>query len=277
LLTTRVGHHVASAHPTTQHLNESNLVYTTDAAGPERLDVHVPSGAAPVGGWPVVLAIHGGGWRSGDKSTYEATVDATLLAGGFAVVAPDYTLSRPGHSTWPENLNELREAVVWVRNNASKFAFNPNEVAAMGESAGAHLALLLGTDPAGVKTRINAVVDFYGPTDLASMQEDPNAAGAPAVTQLLGGTPSQIPATYTDASPVTHITPTTPPILIVQGTADQVVPFAQSVELAQALNANGVPNQFIPIEGAPHGFGLIVNGIDLGPSVVDFLRESLAG
>jgi acetyl esterase/lipase len=254
--------------------NNSNLVYTTDASGPQRLDVNLPSGEAPAGGWPVVIAIHGGGWRGGDKTSYEDTVDTTLLAAGFAVVAPDYTLSKPGHSTWPVNLNELRQAVRWVKAESSKFDFNPSEVAAMGDSAGANLALLLGTDPAGARTEVNAVVDFYGPTNLATLERE-SAPAAPAVTQFLGGTPSRVPSKYAAASPITHVSASSPPVLIVQGTADQVVPLEQSVELDQVLNSHGVANQFITIDGAPHGFGLEVNGVDLGPSVVDFLRQTL--
>jgi acetyl esterase/lipase len=274
LLASSVGHQLAEVHTVAQRLSGSNVVYTTDASGPQRLDVHLPSDEAPAGGWPVVLAIHGGGWRGGDKISYEETVDTTLLAAGFAVVAPDYTLSRPGHPTWPENLDELRQAVRWVKADAAGFDFDPNQIAAMGDSAGGNLALLLGTDPAGAKTYVNAVVDFYGPTDLTALEQD-SAAAAPAVTQFLGGKPSEYPARYASASPITHVSPASPPVLIVQGTADQVVPLAQSVELAQVLNSNGVPNQLITIAGAPHGFGLEVDGVDLGPSVVGFLRQTL--
>jgi acetyl esterase/lipase len=279
LLSGRVDHLQGDGRAASHRLNESNIVYTTDSTGAHRLDVHLPSGTAPAGGWPVVLAIHGGGWRGGDKLGYEGVVDAELTAAGYAVVAPDYTLSRPGHSSWPLNLNEVRQSVRWVKENAAGFDFDSSAIAAMGESAGAHLALMLGTDPGpadskGVKARVEAVVDFYGPTDLTSLYNESPAAGL-AVSQYIGGKPTQFPAQYANASPVTHISAATPPVLIVHGTADQLVPFTQSVELAQDLSADGVPNQLIPVEGAPHGFGLVVNGIDLGPSVVEFLRQTL--
>jgi acetyl esterase/lipase len=265
---------LAEARPAVRHPNDSNLVYTTDASGSHRLDVHLPGGTAPSGGWPVVVAIHGGGWRGGDKTIYETTVDPTLLAAGFAVVAPDYTLSTPGHPTWPENLDELRQAVRWVKTNTAKFDFDPARVAAMGESAGAHLALMLGTDPGShAADRVDAVVDFYGPTDLPALYQ--NRPAELAVTQFLGGTPSEFPSRYANASPITHVSSATPPVLIVQGTADLKVPPAQSDELAQALTSDGVPNQLISVPGAPHGFGLVVNGIDLRPAVVGFLDQTI--
>src|SRR4051812_49393846 len=93
--------------PASHGLNYANLVY----ADSQRLDVHLPPGTPPAGGWPVVLAIHGGGWLEGEKKLYEAKVDPTLLAGGFAVVAPDYPLSTPRHPSWPRNLDDLRQAV----------------------------------------------------------------------------------------------------------------------------------------------------------------------
>jgi acetyl esterase/lipase len=258
----------------------TNLVYSQGASGPLRLDVHLPAGQAPAGGWPVVLAIHGGGWRRFDKTEYEPQVDPTLLAAGFAVVAPNYTLSAPGRPSWPRNLDELRQAVRWVKENAPAFGFNPAEVAAMGESAGGHLALMLGTDPgpadsSGTTARVDAVVDFFGPTDLAALYQESRSA-APAVLQYLGGTPSQLPGQYADASPVGHISATSAPVLIAQGTGDFVVPLAQSQELVQALNAAAVPNQLITVEGGIHGFGLASRGLNLIPPVIGFLRTYLA-
>jgi acetyl esterase/lipase len=210
---------------------------------------------------------------SGDKSLYEKVIDPTLLDGGFAVVAPDYTLSTPGHPGWPNDLHELDHAVYWVRHSAAKFDLDPGEVAAMGESAGGHLALMLGTDPS---IRLKAVVDFYGPTDLSALYHESHD-GAFAAGQLLGGTPTELPARYADASPVHHVSAHTPPVLIVQGDADQVVPPGQSDELAKKLTADGVPHQLVTVAGAPHGFGLEVNGTDLGPTVLSFLRQNLSG
>lgn len=259
----------------------TNLVYSQDQDGPLRLDVLLPQGREPAGGWPVVLAIHGGGWRKYDKEQYEAKVARALTSGGFAVVAPDYTLSAPGRATWPENLDELRQAVQWVKENAAEFHLDPTRVAAMGESAGGHLAAMLGSDPGpanadGVTSRVEAVVDFFGPTNLAALYQE-SVTAAPAVVQYLGGTPSELPNLYADASPINHVSHASAPTLIVQGGSDTVVPPEQSAEFAQALDTAGVTHEFVTIPGATHGFGLQVKGRDLRPTVLQFLRQELAG
>jgi acetyl esterase/lipase len=281
LLTLTFANHLDPPRATPHQTTFTNLVYSQGASGPLRLDVRLPAGRAPAGGWPVVLAIHGGGWRKFDKTEYEPQVDPTLLAAGFAVVAPNYTLSAPGRPSWPRNLDELRQAVRWVKENAPAFGFNPAEVAAMGESAGGHLALMLGTSPgpvdsSGATARVDAVVDYFGPTDLAALYQESRAA-APAVLQYLGGTPLELPGQYADASPVGHVSAASAPVLIAQGTGDDTVPLAQSQELVQALNTAKVPNQLITVKGGVHGFGLAARGLNLIPPVIGFLRTYLAG
>jgi acetyl esterase/lipase len=251
-----------------------NVVYTTRGGVSESLDVYLPRGTAPPGGWPVVLAIHGGGWRRLDRSEYAGKVAPTLLAARFAVVAPDYFLSTPGSPSWPLVYDDLRDVVRWVHGPGAELGLNPAQIGAMGESAGAHLALMLGTetDPS---TRVRAVVDFFGPTDLAAMVND-RSMGASAVVQLLGASPGQDPAEYVAASPVDRVTPRSAPVLILQGTADTTVPPSQSQELAAAGTAAGVPNRLMMIPGATHGFGLRVGRLDLVPDVVSFLHAYLS-
>ena len=245
------------------------------------LDVFGPGGKAPSGGWPVIVAIHGGGWRKYNNKEYEPVV-APLVKLGFVVVAPNYPLSRPGSRSWPTNLEVVRDAVRWVRANAATLDADPGRIAAMGESAGGHLAAMLGTDleaanpVGGVSSRVQAVVDFYGPTDLASLYEHSPAA-RPAVRQLLGTTPQADPALYADASPVSHVSAGDAPTLIVQGTADDLVLPSQSAELATALTAAGVPNRLVYIPGAEHGFGLSAGGRDLSRDVARFLNQAMPG
>jgi acetyl esterase/lipase len=265
----------------------TNVQYTS--SGPaEALDVYVPSGQAPASGWPVVVAIHGGGWRRFSKDEYARKVARPLLASGFAVVAPNYVLSAPGVSSWPQNFEDIRQAVQWVRTNAATFALDPNQIAAMGESAGGHLAALLGTNPNGlilsdpsraappaVSAQVQAVVDFFGPTDLAAIDQQ-SVRARPAVEQFLGATPAQNPAEYADASPVDHVSAASAPMLILQGTADPIVPVSQAQELASALTKASVANQLIIIPGATHGFGFTTNGRDLLPTIVSFLSRTFA-
>ena len=263
-----------------------NLVYRTEGDRPERLDLYLPAGTPPSGGWPVVLAIHGGGWRRFSKEMYGPKV-APLTRAGFAVAAVDYTLSSPGRPSWPENFEDLRDAVRWLRGNAAPLSLDPSRIAAIGESSGGHLAALLGTVPDGplasegassgssstISSRVEAVVDFFGPADLAALVVD--SGGGLAAVQMLGGPPFQIPVAYRDASPVSHVTPDDPPVLIFHGAADPVVNLRQSEVLSATLTAAGVPNRLVVFPRAGHGFGLSAGrGLVLG-EVVGFLRAAL--
>ena len=175
--------------------------------GQPDLDVYVPAGAPPPKGWPVIMAIHGGGWRRFNKLEYGPRIASALVPKGYAVVAPNYPLSSPGLPSWPQNLQDIEAAVRWMKSHASRFSIDPNRVVAMGESAGGNLAELLGTnspsaqpDASGVSAAVNAVVSFSGPSDLASLYaQSPEAAKAAA--QFLGGPPSAVPDLYAAASP----------------------------------------------------------------------------
>lgn len=251
-----------------------DIVYRDVPGDRQELDVLTPNVPIPDGGRPVVLAIHGGGWRKFSKEQYETTV-APLTSMGFVVVAPNYRLSRRGRPTWPFVREQLRDAVRWVRAHAEELGVDPDRIAAMGESAGGHLAAMLGTDPdPSGSARIQAVVDFYGPTDLAALDRSSMKA-SPAIRQFLGGPPSSLPENYADASPAAHVSADDPPFLIVQGSADDVVTPNQSTSFARRLSEAGVPNRLIVVPGAGHGFPLRSGGRDLARTVATFLREVL--
>ncbi len=153
-----------------------NITYTDAFGQPEKLDVYVPKGTPPSGGWPVIVAIHGGGWRRLDKRDYGTRIASAFVPHGYVVVAPDYPLSSPGNPTWPRNIEDLQTAVRWVRLNAGNFHIDAGRIVAMGESAGANLADLLGTGSSFAGTlnsagspAVEAVVSFSAPTDLAPL------------------------------------------------------------------------------------------------------------
>lgn len=257
----------------------SDLVYREDGGRRLRLDVYVPEGDTPPGGRPALLAIHGGGWRGGGKGDYGRTL-APLARRGLVVVAVDYRLSRPGAPSWPGNLDDVREALRWVRRHAADYGIDPDRVAAIGASAGAHLALLLGTTPgpgADPQPRaLRALIDFYGPTDLRTHFDERTAANG-SIGLMLGGTPAEVPARYEDASPLRHVAPGLPPVLIVHGTDDALVPSGQSSSFAAALGRAGVPYRVIAVGGARHGFGLRVGARDLTPDILAFLENIWGG
>jgi acetyl esterase/lipase len=264
----------------------TDIVYRRVDRHSERLDVYVPASPAPQGGRPAVLAIHGGGWRGGSKNGYGREV-AQLAQHGYVVIAPTYRLSRPGAPSWPENLEDLREAVRWIRRHATDYGIDPNRIVAMGASAGAHLAELLGTDPDSTSggpwsnvdandeptsARVQAVVAFFGPSDLRTNFHASPVATTP-ITLLLGGSPDELPLRYDEASPLHHVSPSSPPMLLIHGELDPLVPVSQSEILQRALIAAGVPSRLVVVGGARHGFGMRAPERDLAPEILDFLNH----
>jgi acetyl esterase/lipase len=243
----------------------------------EQLDVYLPKTPVPAGGRPVLIAIHGGGWRRFDKTEYGERIASGFVNEGYVVVAPNYELSAPGDPSWPVNLEDVQDAVRWVRSNAGSLGINPDEIAAIGESAGANLAALIGTyspqsQADGVSAAVQAVVAFSTPTDLTALYSESPAAGF-AAAQFLGGSPEQVPASYSAASPVDRVSPGDPPMLLVQGAEDPLIPPSQSAELAAALSRAGVRNQLIMVTGG-HDLDFPVNYSNLIPEILEFLDST---
>ena len=267
----------------------TDIVYRRAGDREAKLDVYVPTAEAPTGGRPAILAIHGGGWRGGSKTDF-GRMAARLTQHDYVVVSVEYLLSKPGSPSWPANFEDVREAVRWVRRHADDYGIDPDRIAAMGASAGGHLSALLGTYPDGpvavagvplpraglpatskaVSARVQAVIDLYGPTDLRGLIESREQTRGP-LHLFLGGGPGRFPGRFEAASPVRHVTSDDPPMLLIHGADDPLVPVAQSEALASALKAAGVPHRLIVVEGARHGFDLKVGGRDLVPEVIAFL------
>lgn len=243
----------------------------------ELLDVYSPTGPTPDGGRPVIIAIHGGGWRRLDKAGYGSRVADAFVQDGYVVVAPNYVLSAPGNPTWPANFEDVQAAVRWVRGNATTLGINSNEIVAMGESAGANLATLLGvystqTSGASVSAAVDAVVASSTPTDLTTLYSESHLAGL-AAAQFLGGSPSQVPASYIAASPVDQVAPGDPPMLLIHGRQDPLIPVSQSRELRAALTAAGVRNELILVDGG-HELDFPPEYPELIPDVLSFLNTT---
>ncbi|AGA26263.1 alpha/beta hydrolase [Singulisphaera acidiphila] len=284
----------AEAHRTTlpesvaEHLD---IVYRSVAGREVRLDVYLPTAPPPQGGRPAVVTIHGGGWRGGSKRDMKL-MSIQLAEHGYAVVAIDYLLSRPGRPSWPGNFEDTREAVRWVRRHAADYGVNPDRIAALGVSAGGHLAALLGTYPDGpvdpdardrssasaspspsaVSARVQAVVDLYGPADLLASRSSLPLPSTP-VTLMLGGTLKEMPGRYEAASPVHHVSPEDPPMLLIHGRDDRLVPLEQSQALAATLAEAGVAHRLIEVDNAAHGFGFHVPTRNILPDVLAFLAS----
>jgi acetyl esterase/lipase len=262
----------------------ANVPFPTVDGQFQVLDVYLPRAPLPAGGRPVLIAIHGGGWRRLDKSGYGERIAGAFVPRGYAVIAPNYRLSAPGEPSWPMNFEDIQAAARWVRANSGMLGIDPNEIAAVGESAGANLAALMGTAsvPGGaafatppsagnraVSAAVEAVVAFSAPTDLAALQAISPLAGL-AAAQFLGGSPQQVGASYIAASPLDHVSPGDPPMFLVHGRQDSLVPPSQSRAMATALSAAGVRNRLVLVSGG-HDLDFPAHYANLIPKILEFL------
>ena len=236
-----------------------DLEYAKAGEMPLRLDLYVPAKAD--GPLPLVVFVHGGGWRGGDKRNCRAL---PLTAHGYAAASVNYRLS--GEAAFPAQIYDCKAAIRWLRANAVKYNLDPDRIGVWGTSAGGHLVALLGTS-GGVKaaegalgcndqsSRVQAVCDWFGPTDLADLGGR-NLRGFPTnpVTLLLGGPASEKKNLADLANPITHVSKDDPPFLIMHGDRDPLVPVSQSQALHDALTRAGVSSTLKIIEGAGHGF-----------------------
>lgn len=253
---------------------------------PLTVDVLRPPQAAPDAVLPLVVWVHGGAWLFG-SSKHDAgpllpgRVPAVVLDAGYALARVGYRLT--AEAPFPAQLEDVKAAVRWLRAHAAVLGVDPGRFAAWGESAGGHLASLLAltgdradgpVPPGGVSDAVQAALVWYGPADLATMQAQalpaagPDHDAADSPESLLVGAPVQAdPARTAAASPVSWAHAGTPPVRLVHGTADRVVPAAQSEQLHAVLTGLGAPCELRLVPGADHCFG----GADLGPLVRDAL------
>lgn len=209
---------------------------------PLSLDLHLPDAPHP----PVVLFLHGGGWRVGSRRTFVPGLAGPdgfgrITAEGWAVAAVDYRLS--GEARWPAQLADVTTAIDWV---TSATEVDGSRLVLWGESAGGHLAALAGLrDP-----RVRGVIDWYGPADLRTMPgaDEPQTREA----ALLGMPAASDPDLAAHASPVASVSIGAPPFHIAHGDDDRSVPVAQSEELARALRRVGADVTLQIVPGADH-------------------------
>ncbi|MEU6845593.1 alpha/beta hydrolase [Streptomyces sp. NPDC046716] len=230
-------------------MNDYTTVSYAEIPGfrPLLLDLRVPPGEGP---FPLVVWIHGGAFLFGDRRFLPDTVPAgsvfdALIKADIAVATIDYRFS--GEAPFPAQLDDVKAALSHLRAHAEEFDLDADRIGLWGESAGGHLAALAGLTDGG----ISAVVAWYPLTDLRIL--DPHNPETP-MAKLIGGPPAELPELATQASPVTYVSPSGPPFLLIHGTADEQLPHSQSEALHQLLVAAGVSSTFLPVEGAGHTF-----------------------
>lgn len=234
----------------------------TPAHWPETLagDIYLPDKPGPL---PVVLVVHGGSWRSGDRNSVDATRIARSLAErGFAAFSVDYRLAPAYH--YPAPVDDLEQAVGWLRDNAARYNLDGSEVTAWGYSAGAHLVALLGTRD-NAKLHLRAVVAGGVPADLTQWPT------SPIVKEFLGHNAAEDVPLVRDASPVSHVGPTSAPFFLYHGAWDRMVEPEQSRRLAAALAATGQKPDVYYVSGLGHLLTAVFPGeaLDRGVSFLD--------
>ena len=235
---------------------------------------------------PAVIYIHGGGWIGG---SYKRAPILHLAQTGYFAASIEYRLSSV--AKWPAQIEDCKLAVRWLRANAAHYHVDPNRIGVWGDSAGGHLVDCLGTMAdvknyegtggyPGVSSAVDAVVDFYGPTDFT----DPGTYSfeATRLTKgLFGVARDQNPGLWKSGSPLAYVKAGDPPMLLVHGDSDEMVPLAQSTVFDAALTQAGVPHQFLIVKNAGHSFrpkpGAVIDPTNAGiqKAVDTFLAKYL--
>jgi len=266
---------------------ETGIPYKHTAQGPLLLDAYRPAAGEQ---HPLVVMIHGGAWARGGRFEMGLTKWAGYLASaGMAVVSIDYRLAPA--TTYPDSFQDCLDAVDWAVEHADQLGADADRVGLWGDSAGGHLVLLLATSqthPAfpGPRlstggSRLRAVVAFYPPTDLLTLDraERRGPAGTRTVRDFVGVEPEADPPRWREASPIEFVHPGLPPILLLQGTRDFLVPHWQATSFAERLTAAGAPHRLEIVESGVHGFDR-VGPDDRARSLIvearEFLRRELA-
>ncbi len=241
-------------------LLERNVTFARVGDTELKLDLAMPTDKE--GPFPAIVCIHGGGWIGGDRRQMAVTI-GVLAARGYVAITPDYRLA-PG-SRFPAAVEDCKAAVRWLRAHAKDYKLDPDRIGAMGTSAGGHLACMLGvTGPADrlegdggnpeMSSRVQAVVSFFGPTDLTRpvFRKD---AQENNLLPFLGGSLAQQPDAYRRASPNRYVNKNAPPFLFLHGSDDSIVPAEQSKEMAARLQQVGVSARVEIVPGEGHGWG----------------------
>jgi acetyl esterase/lipase len=252
------------------------------------VDLYLPQQRKTSEPLPVVMHIHGGGWINGDRIGSFAGAMKYVAGGEYAFVGVGYRLTNEAH--WPEQIYDCKAAIRWIRGHARQYNLDGAKICVTGNSAGGHLASLLGTSGdvkelegtlgewTSQSSRVACVVDLCGPEDFTKpLMFDKQGAPIledPAVVGLLGGNCEQKHAEAVAASPLTYVSPDDPPFLISHGTKDQRVDFANATALHAALQKAGVPALLIPITDGGHGS---INNQALQVRIRQFVDSRLRG
>ena len=271
---------------------ELDVPYAATDNPRQRLDLYVPKAAKSEKPLPLVVFIHGGAFRAGDKRTGWPMIARLVTSGEYVGASVGYRLS--GEITWPAQIHDCKAAIRWLRANAKKYNIDPDRIGVIGTSAGGHLVAMLGTSGSvaelegtigahtDVSSRVTCVVDEFGPTDFLALYGGHNMSPDNPEAQLIGGPLGGKPEAARSASPITFVSADDPPILVIHGTKDPAVNFNQSERFAEALKKAGVDVTFVrspwrrawklPQPGSPAARPAVLRQAPAGTGRDDFRR-----
>jgi acetyl esterase/lipase len=260
-----------------------DLAYVEGGHERQKLDLYLPAKAE--GALPVIIWVHGGGWQAGSKDQC-LPLRSGYLERGYAVASIGYRLS--SHAVFPAQIEDCKAAIRWLRAHAKDYSLDPQRFGVWGSSAGGHLVALIGSS-GDVKdfdvganldqsSRVQAVCDFYGPTDFTVFVTTPgyesHATDSSPEAKLIGGAVMQNKDKAARVNSIAYVSKDDPPFLIVHGDKDPTVPINQSQLLFEALKRTGVSAHFHTIHGAGHG-GPGFAGKDIDEMVAAFFDARL--
>ncbi len=261
----------------------ADIQYADSNLPAQRLDLLLPEKRETEAPLPVVVFIHGGGWRNGTKDGGRRQVAPYVASGRYIGVSVEYRLS--GEAIWPAQIHDCKAAIRWIKAHAREYNLNPDKIGVWGTSAGGHLVSMLGVSAGNPElegnlglhtkydTRVACVADYFGPADLNTMGGRHNQPDSPP-SLLLGAPLGENPDKARAASPLTYVSEGDAPVFIAHGEADPTVPFQQSLDFAAALEKAKVPTYLQTItKGAHGGF----DGPKLDARLRDFFSKYLRG
>jgi acetyl esterase/lipase len=260
-----------------------DVVYATVDGKPLALYLYLPVNVPHP---PLVVYLHGGAWKDGDKAQYPAF----LVEHGFAVASLDFRSTNV--APFPANVHDIKAGIRFLRAKAAQYGYRSERIALAGASSGAHLAAEVGVTGGNAQlegtlgefptqsSRVQAIVSYFGASDLTTILAQSTPAGLkvrePALVQLLGALPDKVPELAQQASPVFHVDRGAPPLLLLHGDQDAQMPINQSHELDGAYRKLGLDVDFMVVHGVGHVGGPFFEGEPV-ERVVKFLRRTIGG
>lgn len=255
--------------------------YVKRGATSLHMDVFMPLNAAAPR--PAIVLYHGGGWIVGERKD-ERDLARFLASMGYTAATASYRLCTEKGPHYPIPVQDALAAVKFMRSHAADYGVDPQRIAVGGESAGGQIALMVGLvkDPSifgddsfpGVSSEVSAVLSIYGPTDMTPLFDKAIGIVRRMGVAYLGCGPRECPEKWKAASPVTYVRKDAPPVLMIQGDRDVVVPFEQAEMFQKAMESVGGRSHLVRVRGAGHGWGLLFNENDnmrTLPAIAQFL------